>query len=85
MIQAGTPCPISGKIGSEALAIWKKYDHERPDYKTYIQRMDDRKKADEADQIEMTKEFERLEKERAEEEAEAFSLKMKNMEWGNHK
>jgi len=85
MIQAGTPCPIDGKIGKEAKALWSKYDHERPDYKVYVKRMDERKKADALEQIEMTKEFERLEKERAEEEAEAFSLKMKNMEWGNHK
>ena len=77
MIQAGTPCPISGKIGKDALALWNKYDHERPDYKTYIKRMDDRKKADELEQIEMTKEFERIEKEKAEEEAK----KMKKMEW----
>jgi len=85
MIQAGTPCPIDGKIGKDAKALWAKYDHERPDYKTYIKRMDDRKEADKLEQIEMTKEFERIEKENAEEEAEAFSLKMKNMEWGNHK
>ena len=39
MIQAGTPCPIDGKIGKDALALWKKYDHERPDYKTYVKRM----------------------------------------------
>jgi hypothetical protein len=77
MIQAGTPCPISGKIGKDALALWNKYDHERPDYKTYIKRMDDRKKADELEQIAMTKEFERIEKEKAEEEAK----KMKKMEW----
>ena len=77
MIQAGTPCPISGKIGKDALALWNKYDHERPDYKTYIKRMDDRKKADELEQIAMTKEFERLEAERIEEEAK----KMKKMEW----
>ena len=32
MIQAGTPCPIDGKIGKEAKALWSKYDHERPDY-----------------------------------------------------
>jgi len=44
MIQAGTPCPIDGKIGKEAKALWAKYDHERPDYKTYIKRMDDREK-----------------------------------------
>jgi hypothetical protein len=85
MIQAGTPCPIDGKIGKEAKALWSKYDHERPDYKVYVKRMEERKKAELAEQIEMTKEFEILEKERAEEEAEAFSLKMKNMEWGNHK
>ena len=77
MIQAGTPCPISGKIGKDALALWNKYDHERPDYKTYIKRMDDRKKADELEQIAMTKEFERIEKEKAEEEAK----KLKKMEW----
>ena len=47
MIQAGTPCPIDGKIGKEAEALWSKYDHERPDYKTYVKRMDDRKKIDE--------------------------------------
>ena len=47
MIQAGTPCPIDGKIGKEAEALWSKYDHERPDYKTYVKRMDDRQKIDE--------------------------------------
>jgi hypothetical protein len=39
MINAGTPCPIDGKIGKEALALWKKYDFERPDYKKYVSRM----------------------------------------------
>ena len=77
MIQAGTPCPIDGKIGKEAKALWSKYDHERPDYKIYIKRMDDRKKADELEQIEITKEFERIEKERIKEEAK----KMKKIEW----
>ena len=85
MIKAGTPCPIDGKIGKDAMALWSKYDHERPDYDTYVKRMDDRKKADELEQIEMTKEFEKIEKENAEKEAIDFSLKMKNMEWGNHK
>ena len=46
MEQAGTICPIDGKIGKEALALWKKYGHERPDYKTYVKRMTDREKAD---------------------------------------
>ena len=43
MIQAGTPCPIDGKIGSQALKLWKKYDFERPDYKAYVKRMEKRK------------------------------------------
>ena len=47
MIQAGTPCPIDGKIGKEAEALWSKYDHESPDYKTYVKRMYDRQKIDE--------------------------------------
>jgi len=77
MIQAGTPCPIDGRIGKEAMALWNKYDHERPDYKVYVKRMEERKKAELAEQIEMTKEFERLEEERIKEEAK----KMKNIEW----
>ena len=39
MIQAGTPCPIDGKIGKKALALWKLYEFERPDYKAYVNRM----------------------------------------------
>ena len=39
MIQAGTPCPIDGKIGKEASKLWEKYDFERPDYKAYVKRM----------------------------------------------
>ena len=81
MIQAGTPCPIDGRIGKEAMALWSKYDHERPDYKTYVKRMDDRKETDKLEQIEMTKEFERIEKERIKEEAK----KMKNIEWVDKK
>ena len=46
MIQAGTPCPIDGKIGKDALALWTKYDFERPDYKDYIKRVEKRKKAE---------------------------------------
>ena len=44
MIQAGTPCPIDGKIGKQALALWEKYDFERPDYKAYVKRMKLREK-----------------------------------------
>ena len=46
MIQAGTPCPIDGKIGKDAMALWSKYDHERPDYETYIKRMKKREVID---------------------------------------
>ena len=46
MIQAGTPCPIDGKIGKDALALWTKYDFERPDYKAYVKRVEKRKKAE---------------------------------------
>jgi len=81
MIQAGTPCPIDGRIGKEAMALWNKYDHERPDYKVYVKRMEERKKAELAEQIAMTKEFEKLEAERIKEEAK----KMKNMEWVDRK
>jgi len=77
MIQAGTPCPIDGRIGKEAMALWNKYDHERPDYKVYVKRMEEREKAELAEQIAMTKEFEKMEKEKAKEEA----IKFKKMEW----
>ena len=46
MINAGTPCPIDGRIGKEAMALWKKYDFERPDYKAYIKRMKKREKVE---------------------------------------
>ena len=55
MIQAGTPCPIDGKIGKDALALWEKYDHERPDYKTYVKRMKKRDKIDKANEIKIEK------------------------------
>ena len=63
MIQAGTPCPIDGKIGKEAKQLWSKYDHERPDYTTYVKRMKDREKADKKAEKEMTKELDKLDKE----------------------
>ena len=46
MIQAGTPCPVDGKIGKDAMALWSKYDHERPDYDIYIKRMKKREVID---------------------------------------
>ena len=46
MIQAGTPCPIDGKIGAQALKLWERYDFERPDYKAYVKRMEKRKEVE---------------------------------------
>ena len=77
MIQAGTPCPIDGKIGKEAKKLWAKYDHERPDYDIYVKRMKERERkekeiAKEAalaekkrieEEIKMTKELEKIDKE----------------------
>ena len=69
MISAGTVCPIDGKIGAEAMALWAKYGHERPDYNTYMKRVKDREKADKKaeklrlkEEAKMTKEFEKIDK-----------------------
>jgi len=80
MIQAGTPCPIDGKIGKEAKQLWGKYDHERPDYKTYVKRMDDRKKADIAEQKRITKEMEAMDKAKSVEEKRLENAK-KMKDW----
>jgi len=70
MIQAGTVCPIDGKIGSEAMALWSKYDHERPDYDMYVKRMKKREKKEKdleklrvKEEAKMTKEFNKVDKE----------------------
>ena len=79
MIQAGTPCPIDGKIGKEAKQLWGKYDHERPDYNTYVKRMEDRRKADEAEQKRITEEMAAMDAAKAkEDEKKANVEKMKN-------
>ena len=62
MIQAGTPCPIDGKIGKDAKELWSKYDHERPDYKTYVKRMEDRRITDKEMQEKITAELEAMDK-----------------------
>jgi len=76
MIQAGTPCPIDGKIGKEAKKLWAKYDHERPDYDIYVKRMKEREKKEKAiakkkaleekrkakEEAKMTKEFDEFDK-----------------------
>ena len=63
MISAGTVCPIDGKIGKDAMQLWSKYGHERPDYKTYVKRMKDREKADSKAEKKMTKELDKQDKE----------------------
>ena len=69
MISAGTVCHIDGKIGAEAMALWAKYGHERPDYNTYMKRVKDREKADKKaeklrlkEEAKMTKEFNKIDK-----------------------
>ena len=69
MIQAGTVCPIDGKIGAEAMKLWSKYDHERPDYKIYVKRMTAREKEEKRlekirlkKEAKMTKEFNKMDK-----------------------
>ena len=69
MIQAGTVCPIDGKIGAEAMALWSKYDHERPDYNVYVKRMTAREKEEKRlekirlkKEAKMTKEFDKMDK-----------------------
>ena len=84
MIQAGTPCPIDGKIGKEAKQLWGKYDHERPDYTTYVKRMKDREKADIAEQKRITKELEEMDKLQAIEDKKLENAK-KMKEWKHPK
>ena len=54
-----------------------KYDHERPDYNTYVKRMEDRKKADEAEQKKITEELEAMDKAKTKEEVK----NKKKIEW----
>ena len=86
MIQAGTPCPIDGKIGKDAQALWSKYDHEIPDYDLYVKRMKAREKKEEKiareaalvekkrleEELKMTKELEEQDKEAAKENLKNF-------------
>ena len=81
MIQAGTPCPIDGKIGKEAKKLWSKYDHERPDYDTYVKRMKERDKKEKKiakakaleekkkieEEVKMTEELEKIDEEMSKE------------------
>ena len=67
MQMAGTPCPFEGKIGKEAMAQWNKYEVERPDYETYVKKLETRSRIDEELlEIERQEEAERIRKEQEE-------------------
>jgi len=99
MIQAGTPCPIDGKIGKEAKALWSKYDHERPDYDIYVKRMKAREKIQKKiekeqaleekriakEQAKMTEEFEKVDLDTKFDKQVEEKLKKKKIEWSNPK
>ena len=76
MIQAGTPCPIDGRIGKEAEKLWAKYDHERPDYDVYVERMKKREKKNKEIEVQIQKEFD---------EAEAAAKAQELAEWNKKK
>jgi hypothetical protein len=83
MQMAGTPCPFEGKIGKEALEQWDKYNVERPDYDSYISKLENRSRIDEElAEIARQEEAERLRLEKealakkiAEEKAKLETLK----------
>ena len=66
MEMAGTPCPFEGKIGAEALKQWNKYDVERPDYNSYVSKLETRSQIDEElAEIERQEEAKRIAEENA--------------------
>ena len=76
MEMAGTPCPFEGKIGKEALDQWNKYDIERPDYESYISKLEIRSRIDaELAEIARQEEARILAEEKARKEAELATLK----------
>ena len=93
MIQAGTPCPIDGRIGYEARALWSMYDHERPDYDLYVKGMKARKDKEEKiakeaaiaekkrieEEAKMTKEFEKADREAAKDKIKEELKNLKNV------
>tara|TARA_R100001460_G_scaffold44570_1_gene81381 strand:- start:1368 stop:2054 length:687 start_codon:yes stop_codon:yes gene_type:complete len=88
MIQAGTPCPIDGKIGKEAEALWSKYDNERPDYDIYVKRMKARERKEKElekqrlkEELKMSKELDKVDEVTAREEAR----NKKKIEWQDPK
>ena len=99
MIQAGTPCPIDGKIGKEAKALWSNYDHERPDYDIYVKRMKAREKKEKAmakkaalaekkrlkEEDKMTKELDKIDTEFDKQVKEKIKEKKKDVNWESPK
>jgi hypothetical protein len=76
MQMAGTPCPFEGKIGKEAMVQWNKYDVERPDYDTYVKKLENRSRIDdELESIRLKKEQEELAKKIEEEKLKLATLK----------
>ena len=76
MMSAGTPCPFEGKIGKEAMAQWNKYEVERPDYETYVKKLETRSRIDdELEAIRLQKEQEELSRKIAEEKLKLATLK----------
>ena len=76
MLMAGTPCPFEGKIGKDAMKQWITYDVERPDYDTYVKKLETRSKIDEElEEIARQEEAKRIAEERAKKEAELATLK----------
>ena len=75
MQMAGTPCPFEGKIGNEALKQWNKYDVERPDYNSYVSKLENRSLIDEElAEIARQEEAKRIAEEKAKREAELKTL-----------
>ena len=76
MEMAGTPCPFEGKIGPEALEQWNKYDVERPNYESYISKLETRSQIDkELAEIARQEEEKRIAEEKARKELELKKLK----------
>jgi len=76
MQMAGTPCPFEGKIGKDAMEQWNKYDVERPDYETYVKKLETRSRIDdELRSIQLQKEQEELARKIEEEKKKLETLK----------
>ena len=76
MQMAGTPCPFEGKIGKDAMEQWNKYEVERPDYETYVKKLETRSRIDdELESIRLKKEQEELAKKIEEEKLKLATLK----------